>query len=177
MANSKSKDVKKYTFNDENDKNEVKNFIIILIVLVLVGLGVYVFTKYAVNDGDVFINPYYAQAGVINNNKVIAGTMLNKEESNYYVIAYHSDSATAAKYSIILEQYLSIGTGREIYFLDLDNSLNKDYIATDEKPVNEDAEDISDLALGTITLMEIDDNKIDKYITSEEEIVELLSLD
>lgn len=98
---------------------------------------------------------------------VICGTLLNQEETEYYVLAYSfNDNDTQKIYSGVMSMYS--GT---IYQLNTDSGLNKSCVG-EKLVVNND---ISKLQLTSPTLLQIKDKKIIKSYSSYDEIVKALS--
>lgn len=173
MANKKKVESKKVKLNDKANKKirkvsslsdeaiEIRNFIIILLGIIIVVLAVYGISKLFVKentdttDDDV--------AGVINYDVVTVGTMLNKPDKDYYVIAYDSESPKAVLYASIVNLYLAKEKSLNVYYLDLGNKLNSNYISKDGK-TNPKAKKIEDLLLGDLTLIKVKNSKITKYI-------------
>lgn len=170
----KGKLKEKEILNEE--QNEIKTFITVLVSIIVIILAVFLFTKYVINDGDVRLPLVESTVGTVNNNVVTVGTMLGKNDDHYYVIAFATEDKDSSIYEGIVSGYKNtIEETLNVYHLDLSNELNKDYLATEENPENTNAKKISKLAFGKITLLEIVDNKISSYITDLEEIREILA--
>lgn len=171
MSKKSKKRIKEPKY-ETSEGEEIKRFIIILIIVVLLVVGVYFFTKYVVKK-DTGTTDLASQAGSIDADKVSVGTMFNRPESEYYVAIFHSDSSYAMKISSVVSNYIREDKLR-VYYCDLDNDLNKAYIATDEKPVNVKAKTIKELSFGEITLVKIKNNKIVEYYEGYSKLEEVL---
>ncbi len=167
-GNKSNKIKEKEILTDE--QTEIKRFIIILTSLVVVIIGIFIFTKYVINDGDVTLPLIPSTPGTVNYSVTTVGTMLTKGDSEYYVALYDATADDAVLYASVMSTYLSKENSLQIYFADLDNSLNHDYIATEEKPENTAARNINDLSLGDVTLLKISSGQIVEYYSGLESI-------
>ncbi len=158
--NKKNKNAEKY-ISDES--RELKNFIFILlgiIVLVLIVYGVsriFVKDKETTTDNEVI-------PGEVNYEIVSIGTMLNRIDKEYYVMIYDVEDPNAVLYSAIINKYASNEKAKPIYFCDLGNKLNSSYYVGKDGKSNPDAQEIKDLALKDVTLIKVKNGKITKYI-------------
>ena len=141
MKDSKKvKNIKMGKISNESteDGNEIKRFIIIVLVITLIAGVVYFVTeKFTKKDEEEYVDPI--QAGSIDYDKVIVGTIFNRPYDDYYVLVYNSEDQNAVKYSSLMATYTEsmIGNNKKIFFCDLNNSLNKDYYdVNDDKKSN-----------------------------------------
>lgn len=175
MANKKKiEKTKKVKLNDKVNKRakkvsnlsdearEIRNFIIILLGIIIVVLAVYgiskIFTKEKVDTTDEDV------AGQINYDIVSVGTMLSKPDKEYYVVAYDENDTQTVLYSSIISNYLSKEKSLNVYFCNLANKLNSDYYVGKGGVSNPKAKKIEDLALGDLTLIKVKNGKIVKYL-------------
>lgn len=152
------------------EQQEIRRFIIILGSIVFIILAIYIISNIANKK-----NTYHydeIKEGVINNDIVTVGTMFNRPESEYYVIVYDESDVNSVTYESILSQYnnyFSIGFKKEkVYFCDLSNKLNEDYVAKSDEKSNPKAKTIDELKLGKFTFLKISKGKITKYIEDVE---------
>ncbi len=153
-----------------DEQTEIKRFIIILTSLVVIIIGIFVFTKYVINDGDVKIPIVPSAAGNINYSIATVGTMFNKADGEYFVSLYDATQDNAVSYAATMSKYLEKEGALPLYFVDLDNSLNHKYLATEEKVENVNAKTINDLSLGEVTLVKIRNGEIVEYYSGIEAI-------
>lgn len=99
---------------------------------------------------------------------LIAGTMFNREESEYMVLAYNMSDDKEAFYGALAQNYSG---EKHLYFLDLGSGFNQDFIGS--KTVI--STDLAKLKFSGTTLLVINKDKITKSYTSENDIVKLLS--
>lgn len=108
------------------------------------------------------------KATEINSNMLIAGTMFNKEEDEYLVLAYNLNDKQEALYGALASNYS--GTAH-LYYLDLSSGFNDSFIG-DKTVVSND---LTKLKFSGPTLLVIKGNNITKSYTTEEEIVKYFS--
>lgn len=159
------------------EENEVKRFIIIVIVIGLFVGVIYGLTEIFKKDEEKETEDN--SSVTISYDKLTVGTLLNRPYDEYYVLAYDSDANKAIEYSAIISQYKSKSTEKDyvkIYFLDLNNGLNKKYYNVNEdNKSNPNAKKIEDLDFGDLTLLCIKDGKIKEYIEDYTTIQKKLS--
>lgn len=165
--------IKKY---ETEEQMEVKKFIFVLLGLIIVIIGVYFFTRaFVTKDLSKKTNEINYNEGKINDEVVIVGTMLNRPLKEYYVFAFSSEDNMAIYYNALVSKYLEKEKSLKVYYLDLENAFNKDYVANDEK-ASTAFTNIKDLKLGNLTLLKVKDGKVNKFLTSEDEIKKELDI-
>jgi len=92
----------------------------------------------------------------INYDYVTSGTMLNKSQEQYYVLAFHGDDREDVIIQSVITAVINENSN-ELYYLDLKDGMNQSLIT------NEVIKD-------ELTLLVIEDNNIKKIITGEEDI-------
>ena len=151
--------------NNEEVKT-IKQFITTLIILIIIVLGIYLFTKFFVTK-DTASDTSETEVDYINPEMAIVGTMLNKGKDTYYVILYSTEDENAATYASLLNKYTSSDDYITTYRVDLSNPMNSKYVATGSD-VNTESDVLSELKFGKITVLEIKDGKItDSFETVE----------
>ena len=159
------------------EENEVKRFIIIVIIIGLFVGVIYGLTEIFKKDEEK--KEEEKQEITISYDKLTVGTLLNRPYDEYYVLAYDGDANKAVEYSAILSQYKSKSSEKDyvkIYFLDLSNGLNKKYYNVNEdNKSNPNAKKIEGLDFGDLTLLYINDGKIKEYIEDYKTIQKKLS--
>ncbi len=175
IKNQKNVKIKVKSGKDNSgDENEIKSFIIILVViLVVVGIiyGITELLKDDNNDADTSD----VAVGVVNYEKIVVGTLLNRPYSEYYVLAYDADASDAILYSTLLDIYSSSEDSIKIYSLDLSNNLNSPYYNKNgDGKSNPSAKSIDELNLGDLTLIKVKNSKIKSYIEDYNEIKKIL---
>ena len=157
--------------NLTEEQKEVKNLIIIiLIVVALLGL-VYLFSRAFISK-DLFnkkkddtTSSEKAKDVDFNYTKIIVGELLNRPYNEYYVFAFDSEDDMAFDYTNMINSY---GTNKtKMFQLDLNDGLNKKYKAEESNPT---ATEIKDLKFGEVTLIKVKNGKIAKYIEGKDAI-------
>ncbi len=161
---------KKIKYQTEEQK-EIKKFIIVLIGLILIIVGIYYFTRAFVTK-DLFksntLEKQYTN-GAINYEVAIVGNMLNKPQTEYYVMALNSENIEYSYYRTIASKYSSKEKALKVYFVDLNNALNEKYVAKEEEKSNKYTS-LEELKLGEITLIKVKNGKVSKFITDIDSI-------
>ena len=169
------KKIKSIKVDNSEDTNEIKSFIIIVVVIaILVGI-IYGLTEIFKNDevpaDDVI-------TGMIDYDKTTVGTILNRPYDKYFVMVYNSDDSKAVLYSTILTKYMQNSEEKgytKIYYCDLNNKLNSEYFnKNNDGKSNPKAKTIQELNFGDLTLLQIEKGKITKYIEDVNVIKEIL---
>ncbi len=147
------------------EQNEMRNFIIvILVVLACVGI-IYLLTRTFVTK-DLFKkdedNTKETVAGEVNYSVAIMGQLLNRPYDEYYVFIYDTTGDYMSDMSTLLYNYTKKEKHLHTYTVDLSNALNTSYY--DPENVNEKATSLSEIKLGDITLIKVKKGKINKYI-------------
>ena len=138
----------------------MKQFLITLIIVIIGVVGIYLLTKYVVKKDNATNNSSNTEEkNYIDPNTAIVGTMLNKSSDAYYVIIYDKTKDNATTYYSLVSTYKAKDKALKVYTVDLSNSLNKKYIATDNK-TNPKATNLEDLKFGEVTLLKVKNNKI-----------------
>lgn len=170
--------VKKKKFKEPKIRTEegetLHRLIIIFIVIILVVILVYVISalisKENKNDNTNTTNT--STEAKIDYDKVSVGMILNRNQYNkYYVMVYDADSINAIYYSTLITQYNAKEEHDKLFFCDLSNPLNKDYAKEESNPK---AQKTEDFAFGEVTLLQIQNGKITRYIEDIETIEEIL---
>ena len=101
--------------------------------------------------------------------------MLNRHEEEYYVFIYNSTKEEASYYSSLINKYQNKEEALKVYFIDLNNELNKDYYNVNNDNIsNKKAKTIKELDLGDITLIQVKNNNISMYEDDISKIENLL---
>lgn len=158
------------------EQMEIKKFIFVLLGLLILLVGVYFFTRAFVTKDlhKSTNNDVNYTEGKVSYDVVVVGTMLNRPVSEYYVYAFSNEDTKAIYYNTLVSKYSTNEKALQVYYLDIDNALNKDYV--DKSNASKSFTTINDLKLGELTLMKVKDGKVTKYMTNEEEIKKELGI-
>ena len=155
----------------DSDGSEIKRFVIILVVLLIIVGVIYLLTeKFKTNN--ITTNKEKVS---ISYDKLTIGTLFSVDYDNYYALIYSSKDVNALKYASLISRYNQQTDHKKIYFIDLNDSFNSIYynIGNDNKS-NPNAKDIDSLDLGDLTLIEINNKKIVNYLEDYNKISKYL---
>lgn len=174
LKNEKTKNIK-INIPNTDDENVIKKLIIIIAVIVVVAAVVYATTE-LLGKKETETNEPGVIAGEINYDKVSVGTILNRADAHYYVMVYNGEEADAMLYSTILTKYAAKEDSLKIYYCDLNNKLNSSYYNVNNDNVsNTNPKKTEEFDFGDITLLEIKNGKITKYLEDLEAIKKQLA--
>ena len=149
------------------DEKEVYNvFKIALGVILFVALS-FVIVNIFKGNLNIFNKKNLKTEG-IDNTMVMVGTMLNKSDSEYYVLAYDMNDDTNPFYSALVNNYSGEKT---LYKLDLSSGFNTAYIGSESNITT----DFTKLKLSGPTLLVIKGDKIISSYTKDDDITKYLS--
>ncbi len=166
-----TKKIKNKTVLTEEQSELVHFAIIVVVIFVLVGV-IYGVSRIFIKEETKISSPE-SQVGNVNYDVVSIGTMFNRNYDEYYVFIYDIEDPNGVYYSAIVNSYKGTKDALKVYFCDLGNTLNKDYIAKDKS--NPKAKTMKDLSLGKLTLVKIKNGKITKYLENIDDIKKELS--
>ena len=157
------------------ETNEIKRFVIILLGIIICIVIIYFVSNFIVKKDDKTSTDNETQAGVVDYNTVTVGTILNRPESEYYVLVYNQEETTSAIYSTYGGLYTSKDGAKKMYYCNLGNELNKAYIASDGAS-NSKAKSVKDFKFGEVTLLKIKNKKIVSYLEDVDTIKKELGI-
>lgn len=164
---------------ETEEQKEIKKFIYVVIGLVIIILGIYLFTRAFITK-DLFKDNKsdieYTE-GTINDSVAIVGTMLNRPYDEYYLMAFDSENTKANYYNALVSKYTSNEKSLKVYHIDLANKLNEKYIANKDEKATTKFTTIAELKLGDITLIKVKNKKVTKIITNIDEIAKELTVE
>lgn len=159
---------------ETEEQQEIKKFIFVLLGIIIIIVGIYFLTRAFVTK-DLFKNTDISlnyETGVIDYDIAIVGNMLSKSQSEYYVMLFGSEETEAIYYNALVTKYMNEKKEKalKVYYVDLENHLNKKYIATNEEEKSTSFTSIHELKLGSLTLVKVKNGKVSKFLTTEETI-------
>ena len=156
------------------DEKTIKKFIITLIVVILLVVGVYLFTKYVLNKDKTNNAEETTKEITVDTSKAIVGTMLNKSEASYYVILYDYSSSKAQEYSNLIQKYSATEKALKVYKVDLGSGMNSKYV--DKEHTNTTTSNLDELRFGDITVLKIEKGAISKSYESVDAITKVWNI-
>jgi len=166
MVKNKNK-LKKQKYVSE-DVNQVKNLIILLIIVVLVCLGVYFLTEKLIKNETTKEN--ITEEAKINYDIASIGTMFNRPEEEYFVLLYSSEN-DGSDYNSILAKYRSSDNYIKTYYIDLDKKINNKALG---ETLNESPKTSEEVNVKGATLYKIKNGKVTKCYSTLETITDAL---
>lgn len=163
MEKKKTKNKSVINYKTEEQKEIIRLFVIIFVIIVLV-VGIYFLTRIFVTKDLKNDKTEETPVASINYDVTIIGELFNRPYTEYYALVYDSTSVSANKYQAV---YSSYATKEEkdktkLYYIDLSNVMNESYYSEEES--NPKATNLSELKLGDFTLIKIKKGKIVKYL-------------
>lgn len=167
MEKGKKKVNKNKVKYETTEQAEIKNFIIVIVVVLLCVGAIYLATRLFVTK-DLFKKEEApveeVVPGKIDYSVATMGTMLNKEDKEYYIAIYDADPSSDYYYDmmVLISEYKALKEHLPIYVVDLSNHLNKSFY--DPENVNVEAKTLEEIKVGDITLIKVKKGEIKKYI-------------
>ena len=167
------KNNKKQEVKIEKDSYSLKNFLFIIILLVII-LGIFYFITTLVVKP---IDNKNVNSGitVVDSSKITLNNLLNRKENEYYVLATKETNNSQVDYKNLYNNYINQYKTKEnaltIYNVDLDDALNKNYISNELNITN----NLSELKVNDDVLFKIKNNKIKEYFVGSSDILKELS--
>ena len=163
--------------SDASEGNEIRTFIILIVVIVLFIGALYGITE-LLNKKETTKEEETAQVE-INYDKISVGNIFGSSYKNYYVLIYDSEDTKSPKYATLLNTYMGNSNKedyKKIYFCDLENKINKDNnnVNNDNKNNNKEKK-IADFDFADFTLLEIKNKEIVNYVEGYDNIKEILN--
>ncbi len=160
MAKKKAKKIDINKNVNTDDEKLVVKFIVVLIIISLIAVGFYFISKNIVKNRDDNI----VESNVtISYDKVNVGMIFNRPYDEYFVMVYDSSDNDAMIYSSLISKYSQKEDSLKIYYCDLSNKLNKEFVSSDGT-TNSNAKSVSEFKFGQVTLIKVRNGKIVSYI-------------
>ncbi len=158
-------------YRESNAGMNVKTFIIIAGCVIGFVLLMFVFTKIKTGEWNLFTKEnditYRAE---IQDVKILCGSVLNRSDSEYFVLAYEMNEDSASMYETIIEKYNGASSKIKLYKLDLGNSRNNICRGDTLNITN----DITNLKLTIPTLIKVRNGQIVENYTDYNTIKNIL---
>lgn len=163
-----SKKLKQAKFENE-DVAQIRNLIIIFVIVVLVCVGLYFLTDTMIKR-ESNNNDNTTQKVEIDYDIATVGTMFNRIEEEYYVLMYSSE--IDSKLDSVLNKYRSSDDYIKTYFIDLDKKVNSSVLG--DKLVKE-PKDSREVKVTGATLYKIKNGSVVKCYNGIDKITDVLS--
>ena len=162
-----SKKLKQAKFENE-DVAQIRNLIIIFVIVVLVCVGIYFLTDTMIKREN--NSNTTSQEVEIDYDIATIGTMFNRIEEEYYVLMYSSKNDS--KLDTVLNKYRSSDDYIKTYFIDLDKKVNSSILG--DKLVKE-PKNSKEVKVKGATLYKIKNGSVVKCYDGIEKITNVLS--
>ena len=136
------------------DELNIANFLKIIAGVLVVFIVFYGITSLVTNKKTA---PVEAN---IQYDKILVGSILNRLESEYYVIVEASDDEEVSNYEVLISNYIKKENHLRFYKVDLSDPFNSNYIGAESVL---DINNISEIRFNESTLLHIKDKKIVSY--------------
>ena len=162
--------------SDENE--DIFNLIKIVIAIALIAVVVYLLVAFLNGEfkKDDAADKETETVSEIQNEKILASSVFNKEDKEYYVLMYDGSNEWANYYGMIYSEYKSIEDATPLFWVDLSDSFNEGVLATGDEETNSDAQEYSELKVKVPTLIHIKKGKNVDYYEGDEAVDELKAL-
>ncbi len=149
------------------DTKEIRNLIIITVVVIALALGLYFLTDKVLSK-----DTTSGTNADVDYTTCLIGNMFNRPYDEYYVFAFSSEDENASKYSSLISTYEKKDKALKIYKIDLDNNFNKSAVSdtSNKKPTN-----ASDVKIKNSALIHIKNGKVVNYYESSSDYEKVLS--
>lgn len=150
------------------DMTNIRNLIILLIIVVGVCIGLYFLTEHMIEKDTAKTNTN--NEAIINYYIATIGTMFNRIEEEYYVLIYSSED-NGTDLDSVLSTYRSSDNYIKTYYVDLDKKINNSAISeeTNKKPSSS-----TEVKVVGPTLYKIVNGKVSNCYIGVDEIIEVL---
>ena len=167
---NKSKQNKRIDGGNSDYKNQTRRIITCLITILVIFGVMYLITVLILNNSDHTSSP--KEQTSIQYEEILLGTVFNKKDKEYLVLFYNVAYDTENTYRSLISDYAVKDNKIPLYYVDLNNSMNKSCISTE---TNKEATKAQDLKINDNTLIKFSNHKIAEYIVGEEEISNYLN--
>lgn len=164
------------SYTNSSLKLGVKGKVITIISVLISFFTFYLLTVYIVNKdskNDDNKNITQSEEKTISYDKILLGRSFSMENEEYYVIYYDSsDEDISSIYNELISNYRAKDDGLSIYYVDMNDGLNKSHSTTEES--NKNPNTVEDLSINGPTLIKVQAGKVINYIEGESEIRAIL---
>lgn len=155
----------------EVTKQDEAKSILKTIAMVLVFLGVMYLMMMGLEKIGVFEKGYSAPTHdtSLDYEYINIGTVFNRSDKTYYVL--FDDYSTNISYNTYVDKVISTKLSDPVYKVDMGKEMNSKFKSEES---NKDATNSNELKINGITLIKINNGRIDMYLTGNEEIEEYI---
>ncbi len=103
--------------------------------------------------------------------EIMVGQMLNRSESEYYVLLFDFTNAYASYYLTLIDTYTSKDKSLPFHIIDLEKHLNKEYVLQDGEKLIEKPVRLVDFKAVNPTIVKIKNRKVVERIYGKEDVL------
>lgn len=162
----KNKITKNNLVDTNPEMSKLVKVVIIVIAFFALFLGITYFITKKNNTSD------SSKTVTIQYEEIMAGQILNRSNSEYYVLATTEKDNYNDLYTAYVTQYKNVTDHLTVYTVNLNNGLNNSYVSENS---NFNVQTVNDIKFKESTLLKIKDGKISEYYEGKDNIVNYLS--
>jgi len=170
-SNTKKVSSKSNISKINNNGNEIVNLLKIIIVLCIILLIFYIITTFVNKKEETAPIEEVKTPVEIQYATILVGNLLTQNNKTYYVLAKKQDDNYAQVYEAYLKVYSGTKDSNKVYYIDLDNPLNSNFLNEES---NFKIKNIEDIKFKETTLLLIQNGKIKSTYEGKEKITEML---
>lgn len=150
-----------------DEATEAKKIGIILVSIILVLAIFYVIGGILTGEIKLSQKKYTVDEAKIQYDEVLLGSSLSLSDSDYYVLYGSTEDPFTADLRQLITNYSKEEDSLNVYYVDMDNSFNKDYLVGEGEKSNSKISAISsaaDLKISTPTWVRVSNHKVTEYV-------------
>lgn len=166
---------KKDLYGKANYNEQVVTIAKISIGVIIVLLLVYLATALA--TGEIKLGnkkKEETKEATIQYEEIIAGSILNRQQDEYYVLAFSFTDTQARYYLSLKDSYKQNTDALPVYIVDLDKGFNNVLSPKDDEQYKEKPENIKELKVKGPTILKVKNGKVTSRVEGEEKFTEEL---
>lgn len=165
---------KKNIYGKANYNEQAVTIVKIAIAVVLVLALVYLATALATGEIKLGKSSTKTEEATIQYEEIIAGTILNRKQEEYYVLAFSFTDTESSYYLSLKDSYKQNADALAVYIVDLDKGFNNALIPEAGEKYKEKPETISELKINGPTILKVKNAKVTSRIEGKESFVKEL---
>lgn len=166
---------KKDLYGKANYNEQVVTIVKISIGVVIILAVVYLATALATGEIKLGNNSKKEiEESTIQYEEIIAGSILNRQQEEYYVLAFSFTDTQASYYLSLKDNYKKNEDALPIYIIDLDKGFNNILTPEKDEKYKEKPENIKELKVKGPTILKVKKQKVTSRVEGEEKFVEEL---
>ncbi len=103
--------------------------------------------------------------------EIIAGQVLNRKDSEYYVLCFDFTDTFSSYYLSLKDSYTEKEDSLPVYILDLEKSFNQEIVLEEGEDYQQKPSNVSNLKVNNPTLLKIKDHRVTERITGTDDIL------